>query len=112
LTSVPLSSKKGVISMILSLEEAREALRIDGEDNDTIIIPLVVAIPKYLEITTGNSWMNEDGHCTNELAKVAAKFILQLWYYPQSEDAVRIQRTIDSLLLTLGAEARGMNELP
>ena len=64
--------------MILSLEEAREALRIDGEDNDTIIIPLVEAIPKYLEITTGNSWMNEDGQGTKELAKVAAKGSLQL----------------------------------
>lgn len=98
--------------MILSLEEAREALRIDGEDNDTIIIPLVEAIPKYLEITTGNSWMNEDDYCTNELAKVAAKFILQLWYFPQTEDSVRIQRTIDSLLLTLSAEARSLNGLP
>lgn len=90
--------------MILSLEEAREALRIDGEDNDTIIIPLVQAIPNYLKITTGRSWMEDD----NPLAKVAAKFILQLWYYPQSEDAVRIQRTIDSLLMTLAAEARSM----
>jgi hypothetical protein len=97
--------------LILSLEEAREALRIDGEDNDTIIIPLVQAIPNYLNITTGHSWTNENG-CTNELAKVAAKFILQLWYFPQTEDSVRIQRTIDSLLLTLSAEARSLNGLP
>ena len=90
--------------LILTIEEAREALRIDGEDNDTIIISLVQAIPAYLQITTGRSWIEE----YNPLAKVAAKFILQLWYYPQSEDAVRIQRTIDSLLMTLAAEARSM----
>jgi len=88
--------------MILTIEEAREALRIDGADNDVIIIPLVQAIPNYLKATTGCSWMDVE----NPLAKVAAKFILQLWYYPQSEDAVRIQRTIDTLLLTLSAEAR------
>lgn len=91
--------------MILTIEEAREALRIDGTDNDVIIIPLVQAIPNYLRITTGRSWMEEEQD-TNPLAKVVAKFILQLWYYPQNEDAVRIQRTIDSLLITLAAEAR------
>lgn len=93
--------------MILTIEEAREALRIDGEDNDTIIIPLVVAIPGYLKITTGRSWTEDDLE-EYPLAKVAAKFLLQLWYFPQSEDAVRIQRTIDSLLMTLAAEARSI----
>lgn len=94
--------------MILTIEEAREALRIDGTDNDVIIIPLVQAVPNYLKITTGSSWM-EEGQDTNPLAKVVAKFILQLWYYPQNEDAARLQRTIDSLLMTLSAEARGLN---
>lgn len=98
--------------MILSLEEARETLRLDGPDNDDIIIPLVAAIPRYLEVTTGRSWIEENGYCKHELATVAAKFILQLWYFPQTEDSVRIQRTIDSLLLTLSAEARSLNGLP
>lgn len=88
--------------MILTIEEAREALRIDGADNDVIILPLLAAIPGYLRTTTGTSWEGTD----NALVKVTAKFILQLWYYPQSDNAVRIQRTIDSLLLTLSAEAR------
>ena len=74
MTSVPLSPKKGVISMILSLEEARGALRIDGEDNDTIILSLVQAIPNYLKITTGRSWLEDD----NPLAQVAAKCTMQL----------------------------------
>jgi hypothetical protein len=97
--------------MILSLEEARETLRLDGPDNDDIIIPLVAAIPRYLEVTTGRSWTEDDLE-EYPLAKVAAKFLLQLWYFPQSEDAVRIQRTIDSLLMTLAAEARSLNGLP
>jgi hypothetical protein len=93
---------KGVDSMILTIEEAREALRIDGPDNDVIIIPLVEAIPNYLKVTTGTSWAGVE----NPLVKVAAKFILQLWYFPQNEDAARLQRTIDSLIITLSAEAR------
>lgn len=88
--------------MILTIEEAREALRIDGTDNDVMIIPLVMAIPNYLKATTGCSWLEIE----NPLAKVAAKFILQLWYFPQNEDAFRLQRTIDTLLLALSAEAR------
>lgn len=88
--------------MVLTIEEAREALRIDGTANDVIIEPLLAAIPGYLRTTTGKSWDGID----NPLVKVVAKFLLQLWYYPQSEDAVRLQRTIDSLLLTLSAEAR------
>lgn len=90
--------------MILTIEEAREALRIDGPDNDIIINPLLEAIPSYLEVTTGKAWDTEPIH---PLAKTAAKFILQLWYYPQNEEADRIKKAIDSLLTALTAIARG-----
>ena len=39
--------------MIFTTQEARDILRIDDIDNDAIIIPLVSAIPPYLEATTG-----------------------------------------------------------
>lgn len=38
---------------MFTIEEAREILRLDGDDNDEIIYPLVSAIPPYLEATTG-----------------------------------------------------------
>ena len=38
---------------MLSLEQAREFLRIDGTDNDNIINALLEAIPEYIEVTTG-----------------------------------------------------------
>ncbi|HBR27917.1 MAG TPA: DNA packaging protein [Firmicutes bacterium] len=87
--------------MILTIEEAREALRIDGPDNDMIINPLLEAIPSYLEVTTGKAWDTEPIH---PLAKTAAKFILQLWYYPQDED--KLKKAIDSLLMALTVMAR------
>lgn len=89
--------------MILTIEEAREALRIDGADNDVIIQPLIDAIPAYLEVSTGKAW---DDPTPSPLAKTAAKFILQLWYFPQNEDADRLKRAIDGLLVALTALAR------
>ncbi|MGX0198162.1 hypothetical protein ACUXEX_002276, partial [Staphylococcus hominis] len=44
---------------IISLEEGREALRIDGDFNDEIIEPLIEAIPNYLYITTGRTWLDD-----------------------------------------------------
>jgi hypothetical protein len=89
--------------MILTIEEAREALRIDGSSNDIIIQPLVDAIPSYLEVSTGKAWDDEQIH---PLAKTAAKFILQLWYFPQNEGAKQLQRAIDGLLVALTALGR------
>ena len=91
--------------MILSMEEAREALRVDGEENDAIIESLVVSIPYYLEATTGTDWMSDSD--VHPLAKTTAKFLLQLWFDPQTQDQVRVQRTIDNLLVTLSVIARG-----
>lgn len=87
----------------MTVEEARETLRIDGEDNDIIIYPLLVAIPSYLEATTGKNWDTEPVH---PLAQTAAKFILQLWYDPQGQDTEKLKRTIDSLLVALTAIGR------
>ena len=89
--------------MIISLEEAKETLRVDGEDNDQIIEALVRSIPSYLEVTTGKSWVDED---ENELARTTAKFVLSLWFDPQGQDSVRLKRTIDNLLTALTALGR------
>ena len=89
--------------MIIDMEEARDTLRVDGTDNDIIIRPLVEAIPSYLEVTTGKTWMDEPN---NELAQTTAKFILQLWFDPQGQDSIRLKRTIDNLLTALTALGR------
>lgn len=81
--------------MLITIEEARDTLRVDGIDNDPIIKPLLVAIPSYLETTTGRDWLDDPVH---PLAQTVAKFILQLWFDPHSQDSSRLKRTIDSLL--------------
>ena len=84
--------------MIFTIEEARDILRIDGEDNDPQISALVEAIPSYLEITTGYTGDY------SPLAKTAARFILQLWYFGGNSDTDKLKRVIDNLLKALSYE--------
>jgi hypothetical protein len=87
--------------MIFTIEEAREYLRLDGYNNDEIIYPLIEAIPTYLEHTTGYT---AKGDCYSPLAKTAARFILQQWYYGENADSDKLQSLIDCLLKALAAE--------
>lgn len=91
--------------MLISIDEARETLRVDGTDNDMIIDSLLRSIPSYLEVTTGRDWLDDDVH---PLAQTVTQFILQLWFDPQGQDSQRLKRTIDNLLVALTALGRGM----
>jgi len=85
---------------IFTIDEAREILRIDGTDNDPQIIALVEAIPAYLEITAGYTATG----AYSPLAKTAARFILQLWYFGENSDTDKLKRVIDNLLKALSYE--------
>lgn len=92
--------------MIISIEDARNALRVDGDYNDDVIQPLIESIPSYLEMTTGRDWLD---YKVEPLAQTTAKFILQLWFDPQTQDSERLKRTIDGLLVSLTALGRSYN---
>lgn len=87
--------------MIFTIDEARNILRIDGEDNDAIIYPLIEAIPPYLEAATGYRPADDE---YSPLAITAGQFLLQLWYFGENSDADKLQRVIDCLLKALSAE--------
>lgn len=93
--------------MLITMQEARDTLRVDGVDNDDIIEPLLESIPAYLETTTGVNWDEDDA--THPMAQTTTKFILQLWFDPQTQDSVRLKRTIDGLLIALTALGRSRN---
>lgn len=93
--------------MLMSIEQARDILRLDGADNDTIILSLLNAIPDYLETTTGRRWDNDQ--VVNPLAQTTAGFILQLWYNAQDQDTEKLKRTIDNLLVALTAIGRDLD---
>jgi hypothetical protein len=87
--------------MILTIDEARDILRLDGSDNDHIVLPLVEAIPDYLATATG---YRAQGDIFSPVARTAARFILQLWYYGEHSDTAKLERVIDCLLKALSAE--------
>lgn len=88
---------------MISLEKAREWLRLDGEDNDEIIKSLLNSVPDYIELTTGMDYGQQDDE---PLVETVTKFLLTLWYNAEQTEAERLQRTIDNLLKALAAKAR------
>ena len=87
--------------MILTIEEARDILRLDGSDNDAQITALVEAIPPYLKETTG--YTAKRGKYS-PVSRTAARFILQQWYFGEHGDVDKTQRVVDCLLKALSAE--------
>lgn len=88
---------------MLSLEQARDVLRVDGGDNDDLIRSLLFAIPDYIEVTTG---MNEAQQMNEPLIDTVSGFLLTLWYYSDNADDTKLQRTIDNLLKCITIKAR------
>ena len=86
--------------MIMTIEEAKDVLRADGEEYDPLILPLLTAIPDYLEATTGRRW---DTELVHPLAKFTAGQILIIWFDGPDKDRSRI---IDGLLTALTALGR------
>ena len=89
---------------MLTLDKAREWLRIDDTDNDDIIESLIYAAVDYIEITTGMSAAQQE---EEPLAETAEKFLIQLWYNAEQSESEKLQRTIDGLLKALTVKARG-----
>ena len=87
---------------MLSLNEAREFLRIDGTENDNIINALLGAIPSYIEVATGMTVSQQN---TEPLINTVSRFILQLWYNAEQSESEKLQRTIDSLLKAITLKA-------
>lgn len=85
---------------MLTLSQARDHLRIDGTDNDGVITSLLLAIPDYIELTTGMTAAQQD---TEPLAETVSKFLLILWYNPEQTDTAKLERVIENLLKGLSA---------
>lgn len=95
--------------MILSIDEAFEALRTEpNQGNQAIVVGLIEAIPSYIETNTGIK-NAADAADSFPLVKTLAKFLLCLWYNPDGTDAVQLQVVINNLLKTLKAMANDIN---
>lgn len=83
---------------LLTVEEAKEVLRIDNDYNDLVIEPLVLALPSYISTSTG---LPLEQLLKEPLAKTVSGFLIQLWYNSEGTDSLRLNQVIESLLKTL-----------
>ena len=88
---------------MLSLQQARDILRVDGGDNDQLLETLLAAIPGYIEVTTG---MDAEQQSGEPLVDTVSGFLLTLWYYSDHTADTKLQRTIDNLLKCITLKAR------
>ena len=86
----------------MTLEEARNVLRVDEGDNDELIASLLLALPDYIEVTTG---MALEQQVSEPLVKTVSKFILTLWYFADKADDAALNRTINNLLQAIAIKA-------
>lgn len=85
--------------MILTLQEAKNLLRVDFDEDDEMIIDLINSIPEYLKNTTGKLWNEEP---TNPIVKNLASYLLKKWYNGSDE----YEDIINNLIIILTPMAR------
>lgn len=88
---------------MLTLEEARDILRVDAGDNDVLISSLIKALPDYIELVTGMTFRQQ---VEEPLVYTVEKFLLTLWYFADKADDASLNRTIDNLLKAISIKAK------
>lgn len=91
---------------MLSLQAAKDVLRVDNTENDALILSLCEALPDYIELTTG---MTQQNQINEPLVDTVGGFIITLWYYSDHADDVKLNRTIDALLKAITLKANAQN---
>jgi uncharacterized phage protein (predicted DNA packaging) len=85
--------------MIITLEETKGYLRVDGTEDDALITSLIDAAETYLYNATGNTF---DG--TNSLAKLFCRVLVTDWYEnrePVGRASARVRPIVESMLAQL-----------
>lgn len=84
--------------MVLTLDEAKAYLRVDGSEEDMLITSLVGAAEQYIKNATSKSV-----DAKSELAKLAARILIAHWY--ENREAVgkaeKLAFSLQSILVQL-----------
>ncbi|MEC2553751.1 head-tail connector protein [Bacillus tropicus] len=84
--------------MVLTVEEAKKYLRVDGDEEDDLITSFVIAAEIYIKNATSK---NVD--VKSELAKLAARILIAHWY--ENREAVgkaeQLAFSLQSILVQL-----------
>lgn len=85
------------------LEDAKLFLRIDTDDEDTLIQSLINAAVDYIEVATG---LTAEQQATEPLCETAQKFLIANWYENRENGGdMAGNSTILSLLKSIKAKA-------
>lgn len=85
--------------MIVTLEETKQYLRVDGAEDDVVITSLIDAAETYLENATGNKFDE-----TNHLAKLFCWVLVTDWYENREAVGSATEKTrpiVESMLAQL-----------
>lgn len=88
-----------VIVLIITLDEAKQWLRVEHSDEDGLISTLINAAEKYLFNATGNTFDN-----TNELAKLFCYVLVTDWYENREmigKTSEKVRHTVESIVAQL-----------
>jgi len=91
----------------MTITEARDVLHVDAGTNDDLIGALVLALPSYIETTTG---LSEADQSSEPLVKTVEGLIITQWYYADHADDQSLTRTINALLKAISVRARAYAE--
>ncbi|AMQ22469.1 head-tail connector protein [Geobacillus sp. JS12] len=85
--------------MIITLDEAKQWLRVEHSDEDGLISTLINAAEKYLFNATGNTFDS-----TNELAKLFCYVLVTDWYENREmigKTSEKVRHTVESIVAQL-----------
>ncbi len=88
-----------MIVLIITLDEAKQWLRVEHSDEDGLISTLINAAEKYLFNATGNTFDN-----TNELAKLFCYVLVTDWYENREmigKTSEKVRHTVESIVAQL-----------
>ncbi|WP_243114115.1 head-tail connector protein [Clostridium botulinum] len=92
------------MNLILTLQETKEFLKVDYEDEDTFIQSLIEASEQYLKNATGR-----DFDSNNQLAKLYCRVLINDWFRDRSLTITgnalnvsdKVKYTLQSILMQL-----------
>ncbi len=87
--------------MLLTLEEVKQFLRVDADDDDMLINSLILTAEEYLKRATGKTFNND-----NNLAKLLCMVLVTDWYDNRELVAGRIGDKVRFVITSMLAQLK------
>ena len=82
---------------MIDLQEVKEYLRVDIEEDDQLLQMLITAAVEYLKNATGKEYPEKDekgNAITYELEKVYLKLLIAYWYEKRTPPPVKLAKNL------------------